>query len=125
MNRFFGKFKGVYHVYDYDGQRHIEEYFYECFEETMPTCNDRTLSDEYKDSHYSNQLLELDEIEKIESEDFFFEILGVMEINFYNYSWEYPNEVDSEMVIDKYTINILDEKTAQRFSNKRKYNEKY
>ena len=85
MNRFFGKFKGVYHVYVYDSCRCIEEYFFECFEDTLPTSNDRTLSEEYRDSDYMNNFLELDEIETTESEDFFFEILGFCELRLFGF----------------------------------------
>ncbi len=109
-----GRFKGVYHVYLHNGKRYIEEFMFESFEDILPSdIHGPTMSEEFHDSSYEDQLLELPEVESIKSDEFYFEILGSVEINFYKCgSYEYPNEIDREMLIDPYVVKQMDEKIA-------------
>ncbi len=112
-----GRFKGVYHVYLHEGRRYIEEFMFESFEDILPSAScPQTMSDEFRNGSYENQFLELPEVESIKSDEFYFEILGYMEINFYKCgSYEYPNEFDSEMLIDRYVVKQMVEKEALAF----------
>lgn len=108
MNKFSGKFKGIFHVYEIHGHRYIETYSFVGFEDTFLSDNIKSLEDEFRDGGHQFDLLNYTEIADIESKDFFFEIVGDMEIDFFHSSWEDYSEVDSELNLDNYKINILD-----------------
>jgi hypothetical protein len=110
-----GKFKGLYHVYTDNGKRNIEEFYFDSFEDILLSkdiTRGHSMADEFNDGMYYEQFLELEEILTNKSEEFYFEIIGEMEINFFSSSWEYSNEVDSEFELPLYKIALVDEKLA-------------
>jgi hypothetical protein len=106
-------------VYKDRGVQNIELLSADLFDYSLPSKLNaqQHLSEIFHDGNHENDLLLLPEIISNESDEFYFEIVGQIEIRFIQGgSWEYPSEVDCEVDFPKYTFSLLNEKTALELS---------
>lgn len=113
-----GHFKGCYHVYLLDGKRHIEEFAFELFEISLPSFYSKyygpDMSGDFSDCGGEDELLSLPEIENNKEEEFYFEILGKLHIDFSDNHNDYygGTETDVELYFTDYAVEFIPEETA-------------
>lgn len=113
-----GHFKGFYHVYTVDGKRYIEEFSFELFEICVPSFyahyHGPDMLEDYQDCGGAEEILHIEEIENNKDEEFYFEILGKLHINFSdNYNDYYGGtETDVEVYCTDYAIEYSTKEIA-------------
>ncbi len=116
-----GYFKGVYHVYPSsfrENYTEMEEFYFECFEDCFPLNEKEGLHNILGESDFKRLLLDFEEVANIKEIEFYFEILGKIEVRYVSFDTYYGTEHDIEFDFPEVNIRLLKESEADFFNER-------